>query len=317
MQLGQLKKIPLRDAWSHEATDFTNWLAQPENLQLLSDEIGIDISLIETEASVGKFNVDIRAEEENTGRQIVIENQLESTDHDHLGKIITYASGFDAEIIIWIVKDVRDEHKQAIDWLNENTNAKINFFAINIELWRIGDSPYAPKFNVISKPNNWAKALKKSGSTTSTGKITDLKMLQLEFWTSFNEFVAQSDSSIRTRTPRPQHWYDLSLGVGQRAHISLTVHSREKYCSAEIYIPNDRDLFFKLEEQKEQIQNQCGLTFKWMELPNKQASRIIIKKYDFDLNDTDSWQNQYKWLLESIETMKPVFSNIIKKLSNK
>ena len=125
MQLRALEKVDLRTVWKHEASDFTNWLAQDENLSLLSDEIGIDISLIQTEASVGKFNVDILAEEENTGRKIVIENQLESTNHDHLGKIITYASGFDAEIVIWIVKDVRDEHKQAIDWLNEHTDDKI------------------------------------------------------------------------------------------------------------------------------------------------------------------------------------------------
>ncbi len=135
MDLSTLEKVNLRQVWKHEASDFTNWLAQDENLDLLSDEIGIDISLIQTEASVGKFNVDILAEEDNTGRKIVIENQLESTNHDHLGKIITYASGFDAEIIIWIVKNVRDEHKQAVDWLNEHTDEKINIFAIKMEVW--------------------------------------------------------------------------------------------------------------------------------------------------------------------------------------
>ena len=162
MKLEKLKKIDLRKAWNHEATDFTNCLAEEENLSLLSDEIGTDIKLIQTEASVGKFSVDILAEEENTGRKIIIENQLEMTNHEHLGKIITYASGYDAEIIIWIIKDVRDEHKQAVDWLNEHTDDKINFFAIKMELWQIGNSPFAPKFQIISKPNDWAKAIKKS-----------------------------------------------------------------------------------------------------------------------------------------------------------
>jgi hypothetical protein len=115
MRLAKLKQVDLRKVWQHEASDFTKWLANQENLSLLSDEIGIEISLIQTEANVGKFHVDILAEEENTGRKIVIENQLEPTNHDHLGKLITYAAGFDAEIIIWIVKDVRDEHKQAIE----------------------------------------------------------------------------------------------------------------------------------------------------------------------------------------------------------
>ncbi|MBU1121650.1 MAG: DUF4268 domain-containing protein, partial [Candidatus Omnitrophica bacterium] len=157
MTLSKLKKVALRNVWKNEAKDFTNWLAEEENLSLLSDEIGIDIKLIKTEAIVGSFNVDILAEEENTGKKIIIENQLEITNHDHLGKIITYASGYDADIIIWLIKDVRDEHKQAIDWLNEHTDEKLNFFIIKIELWQIGDSPVAPKFQIISKPNDWAK----------------------------------------------------------------------------------------------------------------------------------------------------------------
>ena len=141
MQLSKIEKISLREVWKNEALDFTTWLAESENLELLSEEIGIDISLIQMEASVGKFKVDILAEEGNTGRKVVIENQLESTDHDHLGKIITYASGFDAEIVIWIVQNVRDEHKQAIDWLNEHTDQKVNIFAIQMEVWQIAESP--------------------------------------------------------------------------------------------------------------------------------------------------------------------------------
>ena len=307
MQLGKLVKIPLREAWKHEALNFTNWLAKAENLQLLSDEIGIDISLIQTEASVGKFSVDILAEEENTNRKIVIENQLESTDHDHLGKIVTYASGFDAETIIWIVKDVRDEHKQAIDWLNENTNEIIRFFAINIELWQIGDSEFAPKFNIISKPNNWSKALKKSTGSVAQGKVTDLKMLQLEFWTALNEYFNSNGAPVNTRTPRPQHWYDLSLGCGQKAYLSLVVHKREEYCSVEIYIPNSSELYAHLKLNQQIIESETGIKFEWMELPQKQASRIIVKKVNFDLHNTDSWCGDHKWLLETIIKIKPVF----------
>lgn len=307
MPLGKLKKIPLREAWKHEALNFTNWLAQPENLQLLSDEVGIDISLIQTEASVGKFSVDILAEEENTSRKVVIENQLESTDHDHLGKIITYASGFDAETIIWIVKDVRDEHKQAIDWLNENTNEKVRFFAINIELWKIGDSDLAPKFNVISKPNNWSKALKKTSSGTGQGKVTDLKMLQLEFWTALNEYFNGNEATVNTRTPRPQHWYDLSLGCGQKAYLSLVVHKRDGYCSVEVYIPSSKELFSHLEQQKQEIESESGVQFEWMQLPDKQASRIIVKQTGFNLQDTDAWSSHHQWLLRTIEKIKPIF----------
>ena len=115
MQLSKIKRVDLRKVWKNEALDFTTWLAESENLELLSEEIEIEISLIQTEASVGKFKVDILAEENNTGRKIVIENQLDSTDHDHLGEIITYASGFDAEIVIWIVQMlVMNTNKQLI-----------------------------------------------------------------------------------------------------------------------------------------------------------------------------------------------------------
>jgi len=318
MQLGKLEKVPLREAWKHEALNFTNWLALDENLKLLSDEIGIDISFIQTEASVGKFSVDILAEEENTNRKIVIENQLESTDHDHLGKIITYASGFDAEIIIWIVKDVRDEHKQAIDWLNENTNEKINFFAINIELWRIGDSPFAPKFSIISKPNNWAKALKKSTSSISSNNTTDLKMLQLEFWTNLNEFIQNNKTTLNIRTPKPKYWYDLNFGISSsKAYITLVVHNREQYCSVEVYIPKIKEIFYGLEEQKEEIEKETNLKFEWMELPEKQASRVIIKNNNFNLENTDEWENNYQWLVETIEKIKPIFLKYIRDIDNK
>jgi len=311
VKLGKLQKIPLRDAWKHEALNFTNWLAEPENLQLLSDEIGIDIALIQTEASVGKFSVDILAEEENSNRKIVIENQLEPTDHDHLGKIITYASGFDAEIIIWLVKDVRDEHKQAIDWLNENTNEKVNFFAINIELWKIGESDLAPKFNIISKPNNWAKALKKTASSSAQGKVTDLKMLQLEFWTALNEYFNSNEISFNTRIPKPRHWYDLSIGCGQKAYLSLVVHKKESYCSVGLYIPNSKELYHELEKNKEAIELEATVNFEWMELPNKQASRIITKQFDFDIEDTETWTKHHQWILETIELIKPIFAKYI------
>ena len=203
----------------------------------------MDIKLIQTEASVGKFNVDILAEEENTGRKIVIENQLENTDHDHLGKIITYASGLDAEIIVWIVKDVRDEHKQAIDWLNDHTDEDIYFFAIRMELWQIGESSIAPKFQIISKPNDWAKAIKKS---TGQSKLTDTNVLQLDFWNKFKEYMQNSNTKLKLRKPRPQHWYDISIGSSE-AHISLTTNSQKKLLSCEIYISDSKELYYDLE----------------------------------------------------------------------
>ena len=309
MKLEKLKKVDLRKAWNHEATDFTNWLAENENLSLLSDEVGIDIKLIQTEASVGKFSVDILAEEENTGRKIIIENQLETTNHDHLGKIITYASGYDAEIIIWIVKDVRDEHKQSIDWLNEHTDDKINFFAIKMELWQIGDSSFAPKFQIISKPNDWAKAVKKSAGKS---ELTETKTLQLEFWNKFKEYAQNNSSKLKLRKAYPQHWYDLSFGNSE-SHISLTISSRNNFIATEIYIPDSKKLFYGLEKYKNNIEQELNVKLKWMALENKKASRIKLSK-EADVDQTENWEEYFEWLKITAEKFQKVFAKYTKKI---
>ena len=307
MNLGRLKKVKLRTAWQNEARDFTVWLSQEENLSLLSDEIGVDIKLIQTEANVGNFNVDILAEEENTGKKIIIENQLEMTNHDHLGKVVTYASGHDAEIIIWIVKDVRDEHKQAIDWLNEHTDEKINFFAIKMELWQIGDSPPAPKFYIVSKPNDWAKAIKKAASESS---LTDTKLMQLEFWNKFKEYVQNNKTNLRLRKTYPQHWYDISVGSSY-AHLALTINTQLNLITCEFYIPDKIELFKGLVEKKEQIEQELGEKLEWMELEGKKASRIKLIK-EADVENTDKWEEYFGWLKKKAEDFYRVFNKYIK-----
>ena len=311
VELSKLEKVDLREVWRHEDLDFTNWLAKPENLESLSDEIGIDISLIQTEASVGNFNVDILAEEENTGRKIIIENQLEQTNHDHLGKIITYASGLDAEIIVWIVKSVRDEHKQAIDWLNEHTDQKINIFAIQMEVWRIGDSPYAPKFQIIAKPNDWAKAVKKASNQS---ELSDTKLLQLEFWTKFKEYVQENNGKIKLRKAYPQHWYDISFGFSN-AHISLTINSQSSQMACEIYIPDSKELFACLELKKERIEAELSEKLIWEELPKKKASRIkLVSKGE--LSKQEEWEGYYSWMLKKVNCFQEVFGKYIKQCAS-
>ena len=310
MKLSKLRKIELRKAWKNEATDFTNWLAQDENLEILSDEIGISISLMQTEASVGKFSVDILAEEENTGRKIVIENQLEATDHDHLGKIITYASGYDAEIIIWIVKSVRDEHKQAVDWLNEHTNEKINIFAIRMELWQIGDSPYAPKFQIISKPNDWAKAIKKS---TTRSKLSDHRLMQLEFWNQFKEYASSNQAMLSLRKAYPQNWFDISIG-NSKSHLCLIVDFKNNQVRCELYIPDSNKLFQALLKNKGIVESDLGHELEWMELEGKKASRIV-NILDIDVENSDNWENGFMWLMNTAQDFQAVFAEQIRKMN--
>ena len=164
-QLGKLQKVDLRSVWKHEATDFSAWLVQPENLDVLAEQLGIEIEPIGTEVSVGRFKIDILAKEPNTNEQIIIENQLKLTNHDHLGKVITYAAGIDARYLIWIVKDVLPEYLKAIEWLNEHLDDEIRCFLIRIEVWQIGDSKPAPRFEVISVKNDWVASIKKATSS--------------------------------------------------------------------------------------------------------------------------------------------------------
>lgn len=298
--LAKLQKIDLRDVWSIEP-DFTNWLAQKENLDLLSEEIGVDIKPIKTEANVGNFKVDILAEEESSGRKIIIENQLEDTNHDHLGKIITYASGYDAEIIIWVVRDVREEHQRAIEWLNEHTDEKTGYFLIKIELWQIEGSSPAPKFDVLVSPNEWAKAIKAS---PAGGELSGTKLQQLDFWTKFKGSVRAKDTHIRLQTPRPQHWYDVSMGSSE-AHVALTINSRENLLGCEIYISKNKELFNFLQEHREEIEKKIGEQAEWVNAAV--ASRIKIKKEVSDIFSQSEAENYFVWLYEKTVLFQKVF----------
>jgi hypothetical protein len=229
-KLGRLKKVDLRQYWEREDENFTKWLAEPENLELLSDEVGIGIDSPQVEASIGRFNVDILAQEENTERKIIIENQLEFTDHSHLGQLITYAAGVEADYILWIVRDVKDEHKQAVDWLNEHTDENLNFFLIAIELWQIGESPPAPKFNIICRPNDWKKSVK---VRSSEDDVSETKTMQLEFWQQLNQYAREKKADLKLRTPRPRHWYDISIGRSD-CYVVLTINIKENRVGCEI-----------------------------------------------------------------------------------
>ena len=306
MSLAKLKKVELREGWKHEAQDFTQWLAQEENLRQLGDEVGFDIKLTQTEAEVGDFHLDILAEEDGTGKKIIIENQLEITNHDHLGKLITYASGYDAKVIIWVVKDVREEHRRAIDWLNEHTDEDTEFYLVKLELWQIENSPYAPKFDVISKPNNWAKTVRESVS----GELTETKLKQLQFWNSLCDFAKRNNSKLRFQKSYPQHWTNLSIG-NSNAHLSLTINTRENALGVELYIPDNKELYNQLFQQKNSIEKELGEVPEWMELPSKKASRIKIT-CPANFEEEQKWEAYFEWFLEEAEKFRTVFQKFLK-----
>lgn len=307
MQLGELKKVKdLRSVWKHEAADFSRWLAKEENLNKLGDEIGIDMELRSIESKTGSFSTDILAVEVNTDNRIIIENQLEQTNHDHLGKIITYASGQDAKTIIWVVKEAREEHRQAIDWLNEHTDEEINIFLCKIELWKIDDSAIAPKFQIVSSPNNWTKTIKRG----LNNELTSTKTLQYHYWAKLSEEIDNNYPKFNSRKPNGQHWYNLAIGTSL-ANISLTINTQKDEIKSSIEIKNNKELFDYLFSEKEEIETIINEKLKWRRLDNKKASFIEISS-DFDINDENNWSNAIKWHLNMASKLYDTFADRIK-----
>lgn len=307
MKLGKLEKIKdLRSVWKHEATDFTTWLSDEENLNTLGEEIGIDLELLSTEAKTGSFSTDILAVEANTTNKIIIENQLEATDHDHLGKIITYASGHDAKTIIWIVKEAREEHRQAIDWLNEHTDEEINIFLCKIELWKIGDSEIAPKFQIVSSPNNWSKTVKRS----LDNEMSATAMLQYDYWTKVKEEIDNNYPMFNSRKPIGQHWYDIAIG-SSLANISLHIIARRNEIKVVLWISDSKELFDYLYNIKDEIESQLGYELDWISSENNKSSSIVIVK-NTDVHDESKWDENIKWHLTKASEFYDVFSDRVK-----
>ena len=303
--LGTLKEITdLRSIWPHEALNFTPWVA--ENVDLLADAVGLDITVDETESSVGDFNVDIYASETGTDRKIIIENQLEDTDHDHIGKLITYASGKGADVVIWVVKHAREEHKAAVEWLNNHTDDKIGFFLCEIKLFQIGDSQIAPAFTVVERPNDWTKEIRKTASANST------QQQRLEYWQAFNDY-AFSDANFsrifNKRKPTTDHWMDFSIG-SSACHIAVSQIQKRKAVDVELYINDDKELFKSLFAHKDEIEKNMEMELEWKELPERKASRILIEK-TVDLDDRATWPEQFDYIMDTCIKMKRAFKRYL------
>lgn len=314
-KLGKLEKIDdLRSIWDTEARDFTPWLAKEENLTLLGDTIGMDLELEATEKDVGPFRADILCKETTSPEHwVLIENQIERTDHVHLGQILTYAAGLNAVTIVWIAKQFSDEHRASLDWLNEMTVEEVKFFGLEIELWRIGESPIAPKFNIVSKPNEWTKG---GGGTAKSGTdLTETQKLQLEYWTAFGEYMQKNAKTMRSAKPHPANWLNFSMG---RAYFgaSAVLDTRGKRIAIRMYIegPHSDAHYQLLLVDKEQIEAEFGEALSWEELPHRKSSYVSLYKENEDPTDKACWSRQHEWLLIRLEKFREIFSERIKAL---
>lgn len=308
MKIGKLKEVDVRTLWKHEQYDFSDWLSKEENIDNLNEVIGLTLTDISKEAYVGSYRCDLFAKDEASRIKVIIENQLESSNHDHLGKIITYASGLDAEVIIWIVTKAKEEHSSAIEWLNNNTNSKINFFLLELRAYVIGDSDPAPMFEVVEKPNDFIKNSKVNGSKDNLDKSQSER---LEFWNRFNEILIDNGKPFNVRKAKTDHWYDISIG-SSKSHLTVELINKEKYIRIGLYMSNDKDLYDKLFEYKEDIEEELGLKLDWQrECTTPTTSRI---KYNLNGLNFDDHSNYDFLINESIKiasNMQRVFKKYI------
>lgn len=312
MILGRLEKLELRNYWKKEDTEFTPWLAKEENIQILSEAIGIELEVQGQEENVGPFRADILCVDLSNNHYVLIENQLERTDHTHLGQLMTYAAGLDAVTIIWIAQRFTEEHRAALDWLNRITDDTFNFFGIEIELYKIGDSPAAPMFNVISKPNDWAKSVKKSASNQN---VTETKLLQQEYWQGLKDYMEDNKSSVKMQSAQPQHWTNVAIGKTD-FWLSATVNTREDTISIWLNIGGSKSKENYEKLYSKSYQDSLELISKdiiWDKMESRKTSCVILKTKAI-LSKKSDWNSQYEWFKVNLEKFMKVFKPIIKNL---
>ncbi|WP_037369392.1 DUF4268 domain-containing protein [Sediminibacterium sp. C3] len=306
MEFGILKTVPARQKWTNEARDFTPWLAN--NISELNKALGLELEVENTEVAVGPYSADILAKDTGTGQYVVIENQLEKTNHDHLGKAITYASVLDASTIIWIATDFTEEHKKALDWLNDHTSDQISIFGVQVELWQIDNSNAALRFNIVSKPN---QAVRQAARSKANDELSDNRKFQFEFWNKFKDKLAKTKKIPSLQTPRPQYWFDVSLGKSN-IHISNTCNTDVNTVGVRVYIGNkiaDTMLPF-LESKKTEIETAIGQPLQWNPNPENR-DKVIVLLNSTDFNNPKKVDESLDWLVENTIKFRETFSKLV------
>jgi hypothetical protein len=310
MELGILKTVAARLKWTNEARDFTPWLAG--NIKLLNSALGLELEVENIEVAAGPYSADILAKDTGTGKYVIIENQLERTNHDHLGKAITYASVLDASTIIWIATDFTEEHKKALDWLNDHTSEEISLYGVQVELWQIDNGNPALRFNIISRPN---QAVRQAAKSKATDDLSDNRKFQFEFWNKFKDRLAKTKRIPSLQTPRPQYWFDISLGKSD-IHISNTCNTDVSTVGVRIYIRNkiaDTMLPF-LESRKDEIETAIGQQLQWNPNPGN-IDKVIVLLHPTDFNNPQKVEEALDWLVTYTIKFRDTFSKLVTQIT--
>ena len=315
--LGRLLRVELRTIWTSEPAQFTPWLARAENLEVLGETLGLELELEATEKEVGPFRADLVCKDIGTGDTVLIENQLSQTDHDHLGKLLTYAAGLQAVTVVWLAASFRDEHRAALDWLNEITHEESRFFGLEIELWRIGESPVAPKFNIVCTPNDWSRSVAQAARAVDDGELSELRLTQRKYWTGLQEELNAAGGPVRgNRKPQPRQWMEYGIGVGG-FKLAAVINIGERFVRAELYISGDNaiKLLGLLEGQQEEIERELGYRLEWGDqLPTARDRRISCYRREVDVADESEWPDQHRWMAKSLNDMHRVFAQRVRDL---
>jgi len=309
-KLGTLRRVSPRQVWSSEAQDFTPWLA--ENLPQLSEVIGMDLELLQTEASVGDFSLDILAKDLSTSRTVVIENQFGQTDHDHLGKILTYASGVGAAVLVWIAEEVREEHRQALEWINERTDEETSIFALELQVLQIEDSPPAFNLKPVVAPNKWQKATR----TASRGAVSSRGQAYLEYFDQLLHDLREKHRFTKAKVAFPQNWYSFTSGI--RGVSYGTSFAQGDRIRAEVYIDcQDRavnkQVFDTLYSQREELERRFGAPLSWERLDERRASRIAVYRPGSIEADASTLSDIRTWAIGQLIKFREVFGPILRK----
>ena len=307
MKLGKIKEVDIREVWKHEQYDFSKWLASEENISELGDTLNLSLTDIQTEQFVGSYRCDIICKDDVTGKSVLIENQLEQTNHDHLGKIITYASGLNASVVVWIVAEAREEHASAIEWLNKHTDDDVAFFLIEIHAYRIGDSDPAPMFKIIEQPHDFARSVK---AAVTKGELSEAQIKRQEFWTQFNEVLDSRGKPFNKRKATTDHWYSVGIG-SSRCYISIDLVNKQHKMRIGFWIPNDKSLFDSLLENKNEIEQSVGQTLDWDRLEGKKASVICAEIPGLNFNKQDNYPELMNKAIDMVLSFRDAFKPFI------
>jgi len=305
----KIQRVKLREVWKHEALDFTTWLE--ENIDVLNDALDLSLANVDREQNAGDFSVDLVAED-NAGNVVIIENQLERSNHDHLGKLITYLTALEAKAAVWIVSEPRAEHTKAIAWLNESSAA--SFYLVKVEAIRIGESPPAPLLTLIAGPSEEAT---KAGDTKK--EIAERYQIRKRFWTALLDKAKQKTKLHTSISPGQHNW--LGTGAGLQSGVNLNYSVRKHDAQVEFYIDADRDtgegnkyIFHQLAQHKEEIEKEFAGPLVWEALEGKRAYRISKRIETAGWMDEEEWPKAHEEMIDAMirleKSLRPFLKNI-------